>query len=170
MKAVRLYGYGDVDQMRYEDVPEPAPGADEVLVKVVTNFKRGDRVLGLVSLGYAEFVAAKASAFGRIPDGLNVEEAGVLPLILLTGTQLIEVGAQVTAGQTILITGALGSVGRTAVHMAKKRGARMIAGVRAKQRDEAKELHADGVVARDAVGDEGRLGENFAGTLRRIAR
>jgi NADPH:quinone reductase-like Zn-dependent oxidoreductase len=34
MKAVRLHAYGGVDQLRYEDVPTPEPGPDEVLVKV----------------------------------------------------------------------------------------------------------------------------------------
>lgn len=34
MKAVQLHGYGDVDQLHYEDVPEPKPGFDQVLVKV----------------------------------------------------------------------------------------------------------------------------------------
>ena len=34
MKAVRLHGYGGVDQLRYEDVPTPEPGSDEVLVQV----------------------------------------------------------------------------------------------------------------------------------------
>ena len=34
MKAVRMYGYGGIDQLRYEDVPDPKPGPDEVLIKV----------------------------------------------------------------------------------------------------------------------------------------
>ena len=34
MKAVLVTGYGDVDQLVYTDVPDPKPGADEVLVKV----------------------------------------------------------------------------------------------------------------------------------------
>ena len=34
MKAVQMYGYGGVDQLRYEDVPTPKPGPDEVLLQV----------------------------------------------------------------------------------------------------------------------------------------
>lgn len=34
MKAVRMYGYGGIDQLRYEDVPDRKPGPDEVLIKV----------------------------------------------------------------------------------------------------------------------------------------
>src|SRR3954468_6688939 len=34
MKAMRLHGYGGVDQLVYEDVETPEPGPDEVLVKL----------------------------------------------------------------------------------------------------------------------------------------
>src|ERR1700759_3445667 len=34
MKAVRLHAYGDIDQLRYEDVAQPEPAAGEVLIKV----------------------------------------------------------------------------------------------------------------------------------------
>ena len=37
MKAVRLQAYGDVDQLRYEDAPDPVPGADEALVKIAVS-------------------------------------------------------------------------------------------------------------------------------------
>ncbi len=53
------------------------------------------------------------------------------------------------AHDRLLVTGALGNVGRTAVHVAKKLGAYVIAGVRARERAEAEELGADEVVAVD---------------------
>ena len=34
MKAVRLHGYGDIDQLRYEDVDTPEPKPDEVLIQL----------------------------------------------------------------------------------------------------------------------------------------
>jgi len=34
MKAVRLHAYGDIDQLRYEEVAKPEPAADEVLIEV----------------------------------------------------------------------------------------------------------------------------------------
>src|SRR5580704_15446813 len=34
MKAVRLHGYGDPDQLVYEEAPDPVPGPGEVLVRV----------------------------------------------------------------------------------------------------------------------------------------
>ncbi len=106
-------------------------------------------VLGLTSRTYAEYVTCKAQDVARMPDALNPVEAGVLPLVLLTGTQLIELGVRPRSGQRVLVTGALGNVGRTAVYVAKKHGAYVIAGVRAAQRAEAKKLGADEVVAVD---------------------
>jgi NADPH:quinone reductase-like Zn-dependent oxidoreductase len=49
----------------------------------------------------------------------------------------------------VLVTGAIGGVGRTAVHVAKQHGAHVIAGVRSSQRIEAENLGADRVVALD---------------------
>lgn len=112
-------------------------------------FQAGDRVMGLVNRAYAEFLVAKRETLTRIPDGLETEDAAALPLVLTTGAQLIEKGVQPKAGQTVLITGALGNVGRTAVFVAKQHGMRVIAGVRAHERKEAESLGADRVVAID---------------------
>ena len=115
----------------------------------VTGVEVNDLVLGVTDHTYAEYVTCKAKDLAHMPDGFNLVEAGVLPLVLETGTQLIELGVRPRAGERVLITGALGSVGRTAVHIAKKHGAYVIAGVRASQRTEAEKLGADEVVAVD---------------------
>jgi NADPH:quinone reductase-like Zn-dependent oxidoreductase len=111
--------------------------------------KPGQMVMGLVFEGYAEFVAVKAEILAKIPDGLDVQRAAALPLVLLTGTQLMENAVGPKSGDTVLVTGALGGVGRTAVFVAKQRGARVIAGVRANQKNDAQSLGADSVVAID---------------------
>jgi NADPH:quinone reductase-like Zn-dependent oxidoreductase len=115
----------------------------------VTGVKVDDLVLALAERTYAEYVTCKAEGLSHMPVGLNSVEAGVLPLVLLTGTQLIELGVRPRSGERVLITGALGSVGRTAVHVAKKHGAYVIAGVRNSQRAEAEKLGVDEVVAVD---------------------
>jgi NADPH:quinone reductase-like Zn-dependent oxidoreductase len=66
-----------------------------------------------------------------------------------TGAQLIENGVKPKKGEVILVTGAAGNVGRTAVFVARQHGARVIAGVRADQKEEAQSLGADSVVALD---------------------
>jgi NADPH:quinone reductase-like Zn-dependent oxidoreductase len=42
--------------------------------------------------------------------------------VALTGDQLVRLATNVQKGQVVLVTGALGGVGRAAVHMAKKIG------------------------------------------------
>ena len=105
--------------------------------------------MGLTNHTYAELVACKADILTLIPEGLDPVDAAALPLILLTGTQLIEKGVAPESGQRVLITGALGSVGRTAVHVAKEHGAYVIVAVRAREQAEAETLGADEVIALD---------------------
>jgi NADPH:quinone reductase-like Zn-dependent oxidoreductase len=115
----------------------------------VTTLKEGDLVMGLVNHSYAEYLTAKVEGLSQIPEGLDHIQAGVLPLILQTGSQLIESGVKPHEGETILVTGALGSVGRTAIFVAKAHGAKVFAGVRQKELAEAGSLGADGVFALD---------------------
>jgi NADPH:quinone reductase-like Zn-dependent oxidoreductase len=115
----------------------------------VTAFKPGDKVLGLVTQSYAELLTAKADDLAAIPEGLAMDQAAVIPLVALTGAQLIEKGVKPKAGDRVLVTGALGAVGRTAVYVAKIHGAIVIAGVRKNQKPEALLIGADQVIAID---------------------
>jgi len=115
----------------------------------VTGFPKGMRVVALANGTYAESTVAKADTLAPIPDALSFEKAAALPLVTLTGTQLIERAVKPAAGQTVLVTGALGGVGRSAVHAARKRGARVLAGVRVREKDQAAELRADGIIGID---------------------
>jgi NADPH:quinone reductase-like Zn-dependent oxidoreductase len=87
----------------------------------VSAFKVGDRVLGFVNGGYAELVSGPAENWAKVPERLDLAEAGALPLVLLTGAQLMERAVDPPVGVTVLVIGATGSVGRTAVHAAKLR-------------------------------------------------
>jgi NADPH:quinone reductase-like Zn-dependent oxidoreductase len=115
----------------------------------VKHFKPGDRVLALSNKTYAELVAVDDSDVTHLPDGVNLADAAAIPLISLTGDQLVRLATNVKKGQIVLITGALGSVGRAAVHTAKKIGAEVIAGVRGKELDDARSLGVSDVLAID---------------------
>jgi NADPH:quinone reductase-like Zn-dependent oxidoreductase len=115
----------------------------------VKHFKPGDRVLALSNKTYAELVAVDDSDVTHLPDGVNLADAAAIPLISLTGDQLVRLATNVKKGQVVLITGALGSVGRAAVHTAKKIGAEVIAGVRGKELDDARSLGVSDVFAID---------------------
>src|SRR5579862_4548548 len=115
----------------------------------VKHFKAGDRVLAFSNATYAELVAVEDSDVTHLPDGVDLSDAAAIPLIALTGDQLVRVATNVKQGQVVLITGALGIVGRAAVHTAKKMGAQVIAGVRGKELDEARSLGVSDVLAID---------------------
>jgi NADPH:quinone reductase-like Zn-dependent oxidoreductase len=123
----------------------------------VHNFKLGDRVVAFSTATYAELVAVDSSLVTHVPDGVDLIDAAAIPLISLTGDQLVRLTTKVKKGETILVSGALGSVGRAAVHTAKKIGARVVAGVRSKQLSEAAALGAWSVVAIDNDDEIARL-------------
>ena len=115
----------------------------------VTGFSKGMRVMALANGTYAEFTVAKADVLAPIPDALDFERAAALPLVVTTGAQLIERAVKPQRGQSVLVTGALGSVARSAIHVARWHGVRVIAGVRKKEKTQAEELAVDEVVAID---------------------
>lgn len=192
MKAVIIEAFGDINQLRMEEVDDPAVGPGEVRVRVhatsinpvdwkirsgaargridielpailgrdlsgivdsvgegVTGFSKGQRVMALANGTYAELTTARADVLAPIPDKLSFEQAAALPLVVLTGAQLIERAVKIQSGQTVLVLGAVGGVGRTAVHVALQHGATVFAGVRASQIEEARKLGAQHVVAID---------------------
>jgi NADPH:quinone reductase-like Zn-dependent oxidoreductase len=114
----------------------------------VQGFSAGDQVFAMAADTYAEFCVVKAASLAKIPEGLDLIQAAALPLVTTTGYDLIS-GTGIKAGQTVLVAGATGGVGRSAVFTAKQRGATVIAGVLKRHMDEAKTIGADQVVATD---------------------
>jgi NADPH:quinone reductase-like Zn-dependent oxidoreductase len=115
----------------------------------VEGFRSGEQVFAVADNAYAELCVVKATTLARIPAGLDLIEAAALPLVTTTGNQLISEGAAIKTGQTVLVAGAAGSVGRSAVFTAKHRGGFVIAGVRKTQVAEAASIGADQIVATD---------------------
>jgi NADPH:quinone reductase-like Zn-dependent oxidoreductase len=121
-------------------VVKMGPGAD--------GFSVGDQVFAMADNTYAELCVVKAAALAKVPKGLDLLQAAALPLVTTTGNQLL-LATGVKAGQTVLVLGAAGNVGRSAVFTAKTRGATVIAGVLTRQIDDTKTVGADQVVATD---------------------
>lgn len=122
------------------EVIEVGPGA--------RGFAIGARVMGHVQGAYAERVVARAESWAIVPPAIDLIDAAAIPLAGLTGAQLVD-AIDPSAGQTLLVTGAAGSVGRVAVFAARARGAQVWAGVRRTQKQDAAELGAEAVVALD---------------------
>ncbi|MYS87621.1 alcohol dehydrogenase catalytic domain-containing protein [Embleya scabrispora] len=98
----------------------------------VTGFAVGDAVLGLrdrldVRAGaHAEFVVLDADAVGALPAGLDAVAAATIPLNGLTAWQGLDL-LDLSAGDTLVVTGAAGAVGGFAVELAAARGVRVVA-------------------------------------------
>ncbi len=114
----------------------------------VEGFSIGEQVFAVANDAYAELCVVKASSLAKVPAGLDLIDAAALPLVTTTGNELVS-ATGIKPGQTMLVTGAAGSVGRSAVFTAKQRGATVIAGVLKRQTEEAKTIGADQVIATD---------------------
>ena len=112
----------------------------------VEGFSFGDKVFAMADNTYAELCVVKAAMLAKVPMGLDLIQAAALPLVTITGNQLMS-ATGIKAGQTVMVVGAVVNVGRSAVFTAKQRGATVIAGVLKRQIDEAKTVGADQVVS-----------------------
>jgi NADPH:quinone reductase-like Zn-dependent oxidoreductase len=192
MKAIVIHGYGGPEVLKYENYPDPVPGAGEVLVKVaassvnpfdfkvrsgslrdfipitfpsvlgldvsgtvesvgpgVTMFAPGDKVFAAASQTYATHCVIKAAYLVKIPEGADLVEMAALPTVTTTGGQLASLALGGKTRATVLVTGAVGNVGRSAVYTAKSRGASVVAGVLKRQVAKAQAIGADSIVALD---------------------
>jgi NADPH:quinone reductase-like Zn-dependent oxidoreductase len=91
----------------------------------------GDAVFGVTNErftgAYAEYAIAARGMIAAKPAGLDDVEAAAVPVVAVTAWQMLFERAHVTAGQTVLVHGAGGSVGAPAVQMAHDAGARVVA-------------------------------------------
>ena len=114
----------------------------------VTRFKPGDRVVTAIPKGgYAEVAVADEISVAMLPDGFDFVQAAALPCAALTGVQMVERAVCPEKGQTVMVTGANGAVGRFALSVALDLGCRVLAAVRPAYFDEARALGAHDVVA-----------------------
>lgn len=113
----------------------------------------GTRVMAMLDNlkggAYAEFAVAAVNTVVVIPDDLDFVAAAALPCPGLTGVQLIDEDVRPLTGETIVITGATGAVGRFALHAAKRKGAIVVAAVREAHRQAALDLGADSAIPLD---------------------
>ncbi len=132
--------------------PNRIPGCDfagEVVEcgDQVSRVSPGDRVFGMISPTssgtYAEKIVVPASLVVKIPEGLSYPEAASLPLTSLTAFQSLFVHGRIAPGAHVLINGAAGGVGVSAVQLAKVGRARVIAVASSRNQSLCEELGAD---------------------------
>lgn len=129
----------------YQTKPDPpfspgleASGIVSACGEGVTRFKLGDRVMALLAYGgYAEQAVTPETDAFAMPDGMGFEDGGAFPVSYLSSDVAIRWQARLTAGETMLVLGAAGGVGLTAVEIGKAIGARVIAGASSSEKLEA---------------------------------
>ncbi|MFP4643550.1 MAG: NAD(P)-dependent alcohol dehydrogenase, partial [Spirochaetales bacterium] len=92
---------------------------------------------------YAEKIVVPESLVVKIPEALSYPEAASLPLTSLTAFQSLFVHGRIAPGAHVLINGAAGGVGVSAVQLAKVGRARVIAVASSRNQSLCEELGAD---------------------------
>ncbi|MEX1184078.1 MAG: alcohol dehydrogenase catalytic domain-containing protein [Gemmatimonadota bacterium] len=110
------------------------------------------RILGEhVQGGFAEFVVVPARNLYPVPAGYPMETAAAAPLAFLTAWRALAKRARLTAGESVLITGASGGVATAAIRIARHLGARVYAVTSGDNVERVRSLGADVVYDRDEV-------------------
>ena len=88
----------------------------------------GDRVMAILAYGgLAEYAVAPAAETWVMPAGMSFAEAGAFPIAYISSHVALRWQGRLEAGETLLVLGAAGGVGLTAVEIGKAMGARVIA-------------------------------------------
>ena len=97
--------------------------------EAVTRFKPGDRVMAILPYGgLAEMAVAPEAETFAMPAGMSFDEAGAFPIAYISSHVALRWQGRLEPGETLLVLGAAGGVGLTAVEIGKAMGARVIAG------------------------------------------
>jgi NADPH2:quinone reductase len=94
----------------------------------VTRVAPGHRVMAILAYGgLAEKALADEVETFPVPDRMSFDEAGAFPIAYISSHVAIRWQGRLEAGETLLVLGAAGGVGLTAVEIGRAMGARVIA-------------------------------------------
>jgi len=129
-------------------------GAVAALGYGTAGFAVGDEVFGLTDQlrdgAAAEYVAVEARNVALKPSTTDHVHAAAVPRAGLTAWQALFDHGKLAKGQTVIIHGAGGAVGSTAVQLARWAGAQVIGTGRSRARALVTEMGADRFIALDA--------------------
>ena len=124
----------------------------------VSHLEVGDRVVGVIDWGgYAEEAVGTADTVWKIPDAVPFDLACLLPAAYGTPWAALHWRAQLRAGESVLVFGAAGGVGRCAVELARLAGAHVIAVARDEARLQVALAHGAHEGWRSDTPDLGRM-------------
>jgi NADPH2:quinone reductase len=173
VRAVVVHEPGGPEVLKLEEIPDPQPGAGEVLVRIeaiginhIDLVRRagmadsypvilghdaagrrddtGERVLVTSASGtYAELVAAKEENVFPIPDSLEAAKAAAIGVTYRTAWWSLVDMAGLKEGDTLLVQGASTGTGQASVDVGLSLGAKVYATSRAEKLDKVRALGAE---------------------------
>ncbi|CAO3700102.1 unnamed protein product [Rhizopus stolonifer] len=154
MRAIIVKEPGDASNLVLGEWETPTPNEEQILVKVlyfalnrmdlmerkgtypvplaspimVTEFKKGDAVFGLLPKGggYAEYAVMEQDLAMLKPKEITFLEAAAIPETWFVAYQALFLVGQLQAGDKVLIHAGASAVGIAAIQLAKEAGARQI--------------------------------------------
>lgn len=142
---VRYAGFG-VKRPKAPGLGFDVAGTVESFGAGVTGFSVGDEVFGIGTATFAEFALCPASKLLPMPDGVDFEQAAVVPISGLTALQAVRDKGRVTAGDRVLVIGAAGGVGSFAIQIATAYGAEVTGVCRGSKSAFVRSLGAERVI------------------------
>tara|TARA_R110001599_G_scaffold64147_14_gene180310 strand:- start:11423 stop:12400 length:978 start_codon:yes stop_codon:yes gene_type:complete len=142
-------------QNKYQTKPDlpfiPGGECSGVVVAVgknVTRLQPGEKVISMGAHGaFCSRIAANQHAVFPMPDGLTFEQAAGVAITYFTSYHALKQRANLQPGETLLVLGAAGGVGTTAVELGKLMGARVIAAASTEEKlTLCKQLGADELI------------------------
>jgi len=106
--------------------------------KDVGDLQPGQRVMAILAHGgLAEYAVAKSAEVYRMPEGMSWDHAAAFPIAYLSSHVAIRWQGRLEKGETMLVLGAAGGVGLTAIEIGKAMGAKVIAGASTQEKLDA---------------------------------
>jgi NADPH:quinone reductase-like Zn-dependent oxidoreductase len=162
--AVRAAGVNPIDWklrsgMMGGDLPQQtgreAAGVVDEVGEGVSDAEPGDEVFGFAAEGGGAAELALLSDYAPIPPSLDFAGAAGLPVAVETAWRTLDL-LGVGDGSTVLINGAAGAVGSSAVQLARGRGARVIGTASPNNHDYLRSLGAEPTTYGDGLVDRVR--------------
>lgn len=127
-----------------------ASGIVDAIGAGVDGIRIGDAVFGYGNNTMAEY--AILSHWVKKPEGVPFEVAGAIPVVSETAWRCLD-DLHVSAGNTILVSGAAGGIGSAVVQLARRRGLQVIGTASIRNQDYLRELGATPTTYGDGLKD-----------------
>jgi NADPH:quinone reductase-like Zn-dependent oxidoreductase len=101
-------------------------GVVEAVGEGVTEFRKGDRVMGRCRGAFSEYAIMEVAQAMKVPEALTMEQAAATPLSFITAYEMVVQYGRLKAGEWLLVLGASSGAGVCSIQIAQVLGAKTI--------------------------------------------